>query len=190
MRDAEPRRRVKRRNRFVLLGLILVFAAPILIAYALNVWWPHWSPFGRMNHGEIVEPPWALGITTMGEDAAERATGRWILLHPIASRCDAGCEALLNRTKRVHVSLGKDYDRVVRMFAHRANGPVVPVQTTSPDLIPLPVSASWFDRFEEDEPALLVIDPQRNVVLQYGADFDGKGLARDLARMLKISKIG
>ena len=51
----------------MLLGLVLVFAAPILIAYALNVWWPHWSPFGRMNHGEIVEPPWAIGVATMGE---------------------------------------------------------------------------------------------------------------------------
>ena len=190
MHDAEARRRVKRRNRSVLLGLILVFAAPILIAYALNVWWPHWSPFGRMNHGEIVEPPWAIGVATMGEAAAERTAGRWILLHPIAGRCDDVCEALLDRTRRVHVSLGKDYDRVVRMFAHRTGFPGIPVQATDPDLIPLPVSAAWFDRFGGDEPALLVIDPQRNAVLRYGAGLDGKGLARDLARMLKISKIG
>ena len=130
----------------MLLGLILVFAAPILIAYALNVWWPQWSPFGRMNHGEIVEPPWAIGVATMGEAAAERTAGRWILLHPVAGRCDAGCEALLDRTRRVHVSLGKDYDRVVRMFAHRSDLPGIPGQATDPDLIPLPVSAGWFRR--------------------------------------------
>ena len=143
-----------------------------------------------MNHGEIVEPPWAIGVATMGEAAAERTAGRWILLHPVPSRCDDGCEALLDRTRRVHVSLGKDYDRVVRMFVHRTGVPGASAQATDPDLIPLPVSAAWFDRFGGDEPGLLVIDPRRNAVLRYGADLDGKGLARDLARMLKISKIG
>ena len=174
----------------MLLGLILVFAAPILIAYALNVWWPHWSPFGRMNHGEIVEPPWAIDVATMGEATAERTAGRWIVLHPIPSRCNEDCEALLDRTRRVHVSLGKDYDRVVRMFAHRSDYAGMPARAADPDLIPLPVSAAWFDRFGGDQPTLLVFDPQRNAVLRYGTDLDGKGLARDLARMLKISKIG
>ena len=143
-----------------------------------------------MNHGEIVEPPWTMGVATMGEAAAERTAGRWILLHPIASRCDDDCEALLDLTRRVHVSLGKDHDRVVRMFAHRADFPGERVQAMDRDLIPLPVSAAWFERFGGDGPALLVIDPRRQAVLQYRADLDGKGLARDLARMLKISKIG
>lgn len=55
-RDAELRQRARRGNRLVLLGLFAVFIAPVLVAYALNVWWPQWRPFGRMNHGELVEP--------------------------------------------------------------------------------------------------------------------------------------
>ena len=57
-------------------------------------------------------------------------------------------------------------------------------------LIPVPAPSAWFDRFEGDEPVLLVVDPRRQTVLQYPGELEAKGLARDLARMLKISKIG
>ena len=169
-----------------LVGLFAAFVVPILAAYALNVWWPNWSPFGRMNHGELVEPAWAIGL----ESVAERAAGRWILLHPAAASCDDPCEAGLDLVKRVHVSLGKDYDRVVRMFVHRAGVPVERVRSMDAELILVPAPAAWFDRFAGDETTLLIVDPQRQAVLRYGADLEAKGLARDLARVLKISKIG
>ena len=170
----------------MLVGLFAVFVVPILAAYSLNVWWPHWSPFGRMNHGELVEPAWEVEL----EAVAEHAAGRWILLHPAAAPCDDACEALLELTKRVHISLGKDYDRVVRVFVHRAGLPLERVRSMDAGLILVPAPSAWFDRFEGDEPVLLVVDPRRQAVLQYRRELEAKGLARDLARMLKISKIG
>ena len=174
----------------MLLGLLVVFTGPILVAYSLNVWWPHWSPFGRMNHGEIVEPAWKVELATMGRHATDRTAGRWILLHPAVSPCDDACEALLDLTRRVHISLGKDHDRVVRMFVYRSGVPVDRVRSMDPALILAPAPAAWFGRFAGDGPVLLVVDPQRQAVLRYRADVNGKGLAGDLARVLKISKIG
>ena len=175
----------------MLLGLLVVFIAPILAAYALNVWWPHWRPFGGVNHGEIIEPAWRVELATMDQGAADRAGGRWILLHLAPSQCDDDCEALLALTRRVHISLGKDHDRVVRMLIHRADFPVDKVRSVDADMILVPASAAWFDRFTRDRPVrLLVVDPQGHAVLQYRGDLQGKGLARDLARVLKISKIG
>ena len=181
-----------RGKRLALLALFAVFVVPVVLAYALNVWWPQWHPFGRMNHGEIVDPPWKVELGGMDRTAAHRAAGRWILLHPVASRCDAGCEALLDLTRRVHVSLGKDHDRVVRMFVHRAELPFDRVRAMDADLVLVPATASWFDGLAGEGPArLLVVDPQRYAVLRYRtADLRGKGLARDLRRLLKISKIG
>ena len=80
----------------MLVGLFAVFVVPILAAYSLNVWWPHWSPFGRMNHGELIEPAWEVEL----EAVAEHAAGRWILLHPAAAPCDDACEALLEFADR------------------------------------------------------------------------------------------
>ena len=188
--DTELHRRTRRANRSVLLGLFAIFIVPILIAYALNVWWPHWSPLGRMNHGEIVEPAWQVELAAMGRDAKDRTAGRWILLHPLASPCNADCEALLQLTQRVHLSLGKDYERVVRMLVHHVDVAVDRVRSMDESLIPVSAPAAWFDRFAEDGPVLLIVDPQRQAVLRYRADLQGKGLTRDLTRVLKISKIG
>ena len=189
--DAEPHRRAKRGNRLPLLGLFAAFVVPVLAAYALNVWWPHWRPFGQTNHGELVHPVWKIELGAMDRTDADRAAGRWILLHPVESHCDDGCEALLDLTRRVHLSLGKDHDRVVRVLMHRTGSPAVSGRTADPDLIPVPAPAAWSDRFAGADPVrLLIIDPQRHAVLQYRADLRGKGLARDLARVLKISKIG
>ena len=168
------------------MGLFAVFVVPILAAYALNVWWPNWSPFGRMNHGELVEPAWPIEL----QSVAEHAAGRWILVHPATAPCDEACEAVLDLVKRVHVSLGKDYDRVVRMFVHRTGLPVERVRSMDAGLILVPAPAAWFDRFAGDGTTLLIVDPQRQAVLRYGADLEAKGLGRDLARVLKISKIG
>lgn len=174
----------------MLLGLTALFVAPILVAYALNVWWPNWSPFGRVNHGEIVEPTWKLELPAFDQTVANRAGGRWILLHLVDSRCDDDCRALLDLTRRVHISLGKDQDRVARMFVHRADVPVERLRSMYTDLTLVPASAAWFDRFEGPPPVLLVVDPRRQAVLLYRTGLRGKGLARDLARVLKISKIG
>ena len=106
--DTESRRRARRGNRLALVGLFAVFVVPILTAYALNVWWPNWSPFGRMNHGELVEPAWEIELGSI----AEHAAGRWILLYPMAGPCDDACEARVELVKRVHVALGKDYRRM------------------------------------------------------------------------------
>ena len=174
----------------MLVALVAVFVVPILTSYTLNVWWPHWSPFGRMNYGELVAPAWDLDLVSMDRGVAERAEGRWILLHPVEASCDDDCEALLDLTKRVHVSLGKDYERVVRMYVHRAGHPVEGVRSMDAELTLVPAPAAWFDRFAGDAPVLLLVDPQRRAVLRYPADLQGKGLSRDLARVLKISKIG
>ena len=189
--DPELRRGRRRGHRLVLLGLFAVFTVPIAMAYVLNVWWPQWGPFGRMNHGEIVNPAWKVELAALGQDDADRTVGRWILLHPVAARCHDACEALLDLTRRVHVSLGKDHDRVVRVYVHRADQPIERAGSVDDGLILVPAPPAWFDRFADDGTVLLIVDPQRYAVLQYRANLlRGKGLSRDLARVLKISKIG
>ena len=76
------------------------------------------------------------------------------------------------------------------MFVYRDGLPVNRVRSADAGLILVPVPASWFRRVAGNEPALLLVDPQRQAVLRYPNDLQGKGLARDLARVLKISKIG
>jgi hypothetical protein len=45
-------------------------------------------------------------------------------------------------------------------------------------------------RLPGSAPTILLVDPLGNLVLRYGADPDIKGLAKDLTRLLKASRIG
>ncbi|MBF2760210.1 MAG: hypothetical protein ISN28_08040 [Ectothiorhodospiraceae bacterium AqS1] len=176
----------RRFGRGALLGLFAVFFAPVMLAWSLNVWWPDWHPFGETNHGELIRPPWRI------EDPAmlEAFKGRWALLHIADRECQAACMTMLDTTRRVHISLGKDYDRVVRAHIPPDDAPQGAPEPEV-DLLDLPLPAGWVERFEADEkPFLLIVDPQGYAVLRYGADFSGKGLASDIARLLRISKIG
>ena len=107
--DTEARRRTQRRNRSVLVGLVAVFTVPMLIAYALNVWWPHWSPFGHMNYGEIVAPAWKVELAAMDREVrrphrralGSAASGRVVVRMRPARRFSGsrgGCTSLLART--------------------------------------------------------------------------------------------
>lgn len=178
---------VRRRfGRGALLGLFVIFFAPVMLAWSLNVWWPNWHPFGETNHGELIRPPWRM------EDPAivEATTGRWALLHISDRECLQACMAMLDTTRRVHISLGKDFDRMIRVHIHPHDAPEG-APAPHVDMLARPLPSTWVERFEEVErPFLLIVDPQGYAVLRYGVDFSGKGLARDIARLLRISKIG
>ncbi|WP_025770139.1 hypothetical protein [Thioalkalivibrio sp. HK1] len=188
-RQTDPRSSTAPRRRFgrgTLLGLFVIFFAPVMLAWSLNVWWPDWHPFGETNHGELIRPPWRVEDPAIGEAIA----GSWALLHIADRQCSQDCMAMLDTTRRVHISLGKDFDRVVRGYIRPHDAPEG-APTPHVDMIDLPLPFAWVERFKEDRrPFLLIIDPQGYAVLRYGIDFSGKGLASDIARLLRISKIG
>jgi hypothetical protein len=50
--------------------------------------------------------------------------------------------------------------------------------------------AATVARLPGSAPTILLVDPLGNLVLRYGADPDIKGLAKDMTRLLKASRIG
>ncbi len=186
-RPSHPEAPRRRFGRGTLVGLFAVFFAPVMIAWSLNVWWPQWHPFGETNHGELIRPPWRIETPAI----VEAATGRWTLLHVGDRECSKDCTAMFDITRRVHLSLGKDYDRMIRIHIRPQDTLGSAPPPTHADMLDLPLPPAWFARFEEDErPFLLMVDPLGYVVLRYPVDLSGKGLASDIARLLKISKIG
>jgi hypothetical protein len=84
---------------------------------------------------------------------------------------------------------GKDQDRVVR--AMLVAGDVAPALLAQhPDLIVVRVAANVLAQLPGGPDALYVIDPLGNLVLRYPEDPDIRGIANDLTRLLKASRIG
>ena len=86
---------------------------------------------------------------------------------------------------------GKDRERIVRALLLVGAAPASPALLAEhPDLIVVRVAANALDSLPGSPGALFLIDPLGNLVLRYPEDPDIRGIANDVARLLKASQIG
>jgi hypothetical protein len=110
--------------------------------------------------------------------------------------CDPGCERRLYATRQARTMQGKEQDRIVRVVL-LAEG-TEPRQTEvapallaqHPGLVVARVPDNVAAKFPTGTKSLYVVDPLGNLVLSWPDEPDIKGIARDLTRLLKASRIG
>jgi len=154
--------------RRVLIALALLFFAPVAVAFILY-YGIGWTPGGRVNYGELVQPPvplpdialpradapWADGPRAeAASDATPAVTspagatrsflkGKWTLVYVGAGSCTAGCRTDLYNTRQVRAALGADRERVQRVFlAEGACCDLEWLHAQQPDLITVQASAA------------------------------------------------
>jgi hypothetical protein len=127
-----------RRQRRVLIGLALMFFAPLGLSFYLY-YGKSWRPGGRVNAGELITPPRPLPslalplaatsattATTAGtgtsattgtsETNPQFLKGKWTLLYVQHGRCDDECRRHLYDTRQVRLALDREMNRVQRVF--------------------------------------------------------------------------
>lgn len=174
------------RGRLILIALFAIAGIPALAA-AWMVFSGVGIPEGRSNHGDLVWPvveaaDFSLAPETLASRDLLQEDGRprWLLLRlntlPDAA-CDARCEESAWLAGQVNIALGKYAARVGRLD----------LTAQQSDRI----QALLAERGVAAEPwDLLVMDPNGNVMLRYGAEHEGRDMLDDLKKLLKISKIG
>jgi cytochrome oxidase Cu insertion factor (SCO1/SenC/PrrC family) len=192
-RAGDPRR--------VLIAVALLFFAPVAIAFILY-YGVGWSPGGRVNYGELVEPPVPLpDLASPGADAPPTVLkGKWTLLYLGAGGCSAGCRTDLYNTRQVRAALGADRERVRRVFlAEGACCDFDWLHAQQPDLITVQASAAAaplttiLEHAGRNPPApdrVYLIDPLGNLMMFYAADARPKGMLEDLKKLLRLSHVG
>jgi len=195
-------KRTKSRLQLVLVAAI--FAAPVLIALALNQ--AGWRPHGTRNFGELVTPPqdmnsshpqltdggafvwhdmrwqWTLlAVASEGADARGRATQGAVA----ASSCEAQCLAQLDLLHRARLTLNQNSDRVRLVYS----GPALPAAALE-QLRPITLINDTDQAFAAWRPsspdtlAAALVDPSGFLMLRYTAGFDANGLKKDLTRLI------
>ncbi|MEJ2128000.1 MAG: hypothetical protein P8X81_04045 [Woeseiaceae bacterium] len=177
------------KSRLQLALIALVFLGPLAIAAWL---YSHGnSPSGRTNHGTLLEP-----IVSIADHLSAVPGRSWVLLYRNPDRCDDACREALYTSRQARLMLGKEMDRLYRVFLHGDSSPdTVFLADEHPGLITIEDSALEAllnNKRPMDLPAggYYLVDPLGNLVMYFRPDLDPSDMVDDIKHLLRLSRIG
>lgn len=182
-------------GRLQLSIIALVFFGPLILATWMYMT-GRLAPAGGTNHGALLQPVVNLEGVLPEWPALAPAQGRWLMLYANDSACDDGCRNALFRLRQTHLMIGKDMDRVARVFLH---GDVLPdtvfLAEEHPGLISI-TDNGLMRLLEDKRPAelmpggIFLVDPLTNLVMYFPPDLDPRDMVADVKHLLRLSHIG
>lgn len=188
----------RRRGRLTALLLLLACAAPIIASYFM---YHVVRPGARTNYAELIQPSVALpeGLTLHDlQDRPVAATslkGQWLLVVVAGGACDARCEQHLYQQHQLREMMGREADRIDRVWLVTDAAPVRPAMAkamASGDgglVLRVPPGALWLAPVpgQGADAHLYVIDPQGQWMMRTPAELEPMRFKRDLERLLRAS---
>lgn len=187
-----------RRGRWKLVAILLVCAAPVIASYLTYY---VIRPEGRTNYGELIEPMPGIGglaVSALDGTPADLSAvrGKWAMVVLDAGDCGKRCEERLYAIRQVRLTTGKERDRVERLLLVTGEGtPPAALLAQHEGLVVRRVAPGAVARAfpaPEGAPAehVYVVDPLGNVMMRFPASADPSRMKKDLAKLLRASRIG
>lgn len=197
--SAQALQRRTRLGRFKMLLVLLVCASPVVASYlAYYVV----KPGGRSNYGELILPTRslpALQLKSLDDKPvlAKSLRGQWLMLVVGPSQCNAACEKRLFMQRQLREMLGRERDRVDKIWLVTDGGALAPALqaalSASPPTTVLRADpaelAAWLTPGQGHaiQDHLYLLDPQGEWMLRLPADADPAKAKRDLDRLLRAA---
>jgi hypothetical protein len=187
-------------GRWKMLAVMLACAAPVLLSYFTYY---VLRPEARKNYGELIEPARPLPyITAQRLDGSTvplpSLQGQWLILSIGGGACDAACEKRIYWSRQLREVMGRDKDRIERVWLVADDAPVAPQLATQVHAPKLDAQALRVSRAELDkwlQPAagnkledhLYIVDPYGNWMLRWPVQLDPSKAKRDIHNLLRAS---
>lgn len=185
----------KNKARIYLLLIALVFIGPLVIA-TFMYYWGAFNPSGRTNHGVLLEPIVNIGDQLPDAEILAIGDGHWVLLYENSAECGPDCLDALYTIRQSRRMLGREMERVVRVFLHGQSQPdTVFLAQEHAGLVSLR-DAGLKSLLSEKLPAAaqrggyFLLDPLGNLVMYFEPDINPSDMVEDVKRLLKLSRIG
>lgn len=181
-----------RKGRRMLVLLALVTIAPVVASYAAYYFIPRDK---QANHGELLATgpaPDVAGTRGGGQPfRLAELNGQWVLVVAATGGCDAGCTQALYATRQARTMQGREQQRIARvLLVTDGTDPAPSLLDQHAGLIVAKIAPGALSRWPAGADRIYVLDPRGNFVLAFPRAPDIKGLALDLTRLLKASRIG
>jgi hypothetical protein len=187
-----------RSGRLKMILVLLVCAAPVIASY-LSYYVVR--PGARSNYGELIEPmrslpsAQALPLTTLQGQPVDPASLRdqWLLVVVADGRCDSVCENLLYAQRQLRESMGKDKDRLDRVWLVTGEAPrpaLLPALAQATVLRTEAAAVAQWLQPAAGQPLgahLYLVDPMGNWMMRFPPQFDPAKVKSDLSRLLRAS---
>lgn len=176
------------RSRLTLAAVVLVFAAPLLVALALNL--GGWRPRQTRNYGELVQPPVDVSAAPVTLAGGTRLDWRdpqwhWTLLALSSGECAPACRTRLAELQRMRITLGRNAERLRIVHVGlplpdadaAALAPIAQARDDGGALAP-------YRPREDGAVALALVDPNGLLMLRWGAGYDAGRLRQDIVKVV------
>lgn len=185
-----------RRGRWMMLGLLLVCAAPVVASYFTYY---VVRPEGKRNYGELITPQRpipALRVTDAQgvQHPLTHWKDQWLLISVADGACDAACQQHLYWQRQLRETLGKEKDRLDWVWLRTGStAPSAELKAATEKAEVLAVDAAALALWLEPAPGqrledhLYLVDPIGNWMMRFPAQPDLKQVKRDLDRLLRAS---
>jgi hypothetical protein len=196
--SAEPRRTSAGRVKMLL--VLLVCAAPVVASYLTYF---VIRPEGRSNYSTLILPtrsiPEDLALRALDGTAVRAASlkGQWLLLTVGPAGCDAACEGRLFMQRQLREMLGRDRDRVDKVWlitdGRTPDAPLLAAARAAPALTVLQADpqalARWLSPASGQalQDHLYLVDPMGEWMMRMPVNPDPSRVKRDLERLLRAS---
>ena len=193
-----------RRQRLVIVLLVIIFLAPALGSWIIF----NFTTIGRQepgaSHGILVIPPRPLPDLSLFDQnnpsVPQRLYGKWNIVFLIGVDCDQLCEEKLYAMRQIRLAMGNESQRLQRVlvvFDGVAPG-LSPAQTQAyPGQLLVHATAAVKQVFAlaaTESPLglrrIYLIDPRGYLMMSYPEGTNPSGIIKDLERLLRYSSIG
>lgn len=180
------------RGRRQLLAVVLLFAAPIVLACVLVGL--GWRPVAAKNYGRLIEPARdfrSVPVSGTPAPAWGDASGHWHALALMPPACTESCVTMMDSLRRVWLGLGRHAQRVRVWYVGTPDAQGQRALQVFPQAAALRLDPGALPPAAAEQPAALLpfdvylVDPHGYLVLHYPAGSDPIGLRKDLRRLLR-----
>ena len=203
------------KGRLLMIAVLLICAAPVVLSYLTYY---VIRPTSLRSFGELIQPTLSLpemSVEVITKPVADKnmnalhlnsLKGQWLMLSLSEGACNDDCQKSLYFQRQIHAALGREKDRVDRVWLIMDENGVDPeltrgvgdswvIRATKDDVVKWLGSATQMDKTKSNESQVVdyvyLVDPMGELMMRFSSKIEidtAPKIRRDLERLLRAAE--